>query len=189
MPQRAARKCFGRRPAPGRRGFTLIELLVVMFILAILIAFAVGVYDYVIDESNRSQTVATQKIIMAAIKAYRNVRGVWPEVDPVDDATVSQRSRNLWRQLNEEPKSRDIIARLPASAMRKPPSGGSGRFIDAWGMEIDYKPYGGFGESPVLISAGKDNRFVPAAPNPANPHANLHENAVKDNIRSDGREQ
>ena len=143
----------GARP----RAFTLIEMLAVLMILSILVALAVGVGNYVMDKAKRQKTLDTQRVVMRAIDEYFTVVGGFPG----DSADCS----GLLTALQENPKTAQIIHRLPSSAIS------DGKIIDGYGNAMQYLANDGLGNRPLLESAGKDGDM----------------GMTEDNVRSDGR--
>jgi type II secretory pathway pseudopilin PulG len=163
---------------------TLVELLVVMFVLAILTGLIVGVSRYLSGASYRQQTIATQAVVMGAIRTYRQARGVWPaELDPIPAKPTDHkswghdmagwlwsavhRSRVLRDQLLDEPESaKDLSELRPSSllALSAPQSAKNQYdpdshwkvFADGYGNAMDYDETGSLDGRPVLISAGPD---------------------------------
>ncbi len=178
------------RTSHRRSAFTLIELLVVIFILGILVTLVVSISGYILDKSNRDQTLANQKVILTAIGAFHDVMGDYPlDQDLVlpDAPTLPPEQLTGWvllQYLNgtralHPPITSDMVAmrirdatgkcllNLPADAF------GEGLFYgfkDAYGQYMEYSSAGGLGGRPAIISAGPDGRFN-----------------TTDDIRSDGR--
>ncbi|HAU36432.1 MAG TPA: hypothetical protein DCX07_01780 [Phycisphaerales bacterium] len=177
----------GQRQADSRRApaFTLVELLAVMFILAILAALVVGVGTYVMDESRRKKTEATQATLMQALEAYYNAGA--PKAYPPDTNGTDASSVVLFKYLTNshatkltEPPPANLapvraamkyVNELSTEAL---PKEGATEFLDSWRHGMAYQKTGGFGGRPVIISAGPDGLTGDAAKD-------------KDNVRSDGR--
>jgi prepilin-type N-terminal cleavage/methylation domain-containing protein len=160
-------KTFGRHG----RGFTLIELLVVIAIMAILATLVVGVGSYVRAKGLEDETRGRMRIIMVSIEAYRDARGTYPvpNADPnalLDDETIPS---DLYKALTGLTVSRDALKELPTDAIGTSKTDAELVFFDAFGVMMAYKPKGGPGGTPVLISAGPDGDFA----------------GQSDNIRSD----
>ena len=132
--------------ANARRGFTLVELLVVMFIMAIIVALIVGVGKYVADQAAIKQTRAAQAVISRAIALYYDQYKFYPNVDSTD---------KLASALRNSPKAKEMLNKLSEENL----SGSGGIMADGFGNEMRYKPKGGFGDRPVLISPGPDGEF------------------------------
>ena len=155
-----------RPPAP-RRAFTLVELMVVMFVMMVLVALAVGVSKYVMDRSARDQTIATQSILMAAIRACGDT--------PPDAASMKE----LWSPLSEVPKARQLLEKLDSTVVNR--SNNIFTVLDGYGNKMDYYPTAGLGGGPVVVSGGSDGIIGDKIGTP--------ENEAADDIRSDGRGQ
>lgn len=137
----------------SKAGFTIIEMMVVLFILAILVALVVGVGKYVRDEAARKETASTQALLMAAIQAYHDIRGVYPS-EPADDNNTDNRNKNLVLQLRAIEASRSKFDNLPAKART------TDFVVDAYSKTLDYRANMGLGGAPVIISAGPDQDFA-----------------------------
>lgn len=156
---------FGARlSSTGRQAFTLIELMVVIFIIGILIALVVGVGKYVYDEAARKETESTMAIVMEAIEAFKSVAGE----PPADTGVASEPDYSdeaLLLQLLEQPTDGGVQLRehqgakikqtCQAIMLKLPSDAFDGTSIkDAYGNDLRYEADGGFGNTPVLISAG-----------------------------------
>jgi prepilin-type N-terminal cleavage/methylation domain-containing protein len=135
------------RSRDGRDGFTLVELLVVMFIMAVIVALIVGVGRYVTDSAAKKETQATQAIVMRAIQAYQetNPDGEYPQVNDPNE------TKDLVEKLHNNEKASAILDEV--TTLEK------GKIVDGFGEEMKYDADGGFGGTPVLISAGPDRHF------------------------------
>src|SRR5260221_5113043 len=86
------------------QGFTLIELLIVMAIMAILVALGLGSFLSSQVKSQDSQRKADLRNTAAALEAYYNDKGKYPDDDGQgnlkgcfpDDATVCTWGVDLW---------------------------------------------------------------------------------------------
>ena len=128
--------------AAGSSGFTLVELLAVMLILAILMTLVIGASKLIFSDVYVEETKAHMKVIMAAIRVYRDAKGQYPssQATLVSDLTSVAKSRSLIGNLGENvwsPSNKD-------------------EFLDAWGKPIKYSPSGGLAGTPGLTSAGPD---------------------------------
>ena len=155
------------RPPVARGGFTLIELMVVMFVMMVLVALAVGVSKYVMDRSAREQTIATQSILMAAIRACGDV--------PPDATNMS----GLWSPLSVVPDALHHLERLDSTVVNR--SNNVFTVLDGYGNKMAYYPTAGLGGGPVIVSGGLDGVIGDDVGTP--------ENEAADDIRSDGRGQ
>ncbi|MFP4052372.1 MAG: type II secretion system protein [Phycisphaerae bacterium] len=143
---RSRRQYAGRRKPHSAAGFTLVELLVVMFIMSVIVALIVGVGKYVSDGAGTKQTRAAQAIVMRAIAAYHDQFKFYPDVDTTKKLTDAlEESEDAWK----------IMTGMGQDHF----SGAGGMLTDGFGNEMRYKPKGGFGDRPVLISAGPDGVF------------------------------
>ena len=125
----------------------MVELLVVLLILGILLALVVGISKYIMAESARKQTVATQRVVMNAIERFRDVTGSYP-ADSADCVS-------LMTALLGNEASKEVLRDLSNEAWK-----GSGQaLLDGFGEAMKYQQQGGFGGSPVLISKGADRVF------------------------------
>lgn len=153
------------RTAGRRRAFTLIEMLAVLFIMAILVALTASVSSWVTTESNRRQTREIMGILQQALQVYYDTHDEYPDDDGGGDTSPGK----LYEALKDNSKALMIIRKLPEEAI-----GNNTTFCDAWGNVIRYEKAGGFGNQPVLISAGPDMEF-----------GDDGDDQTKDNIRSD----
>ncbi len=177
------------RASDRHSAFTLIELLVVIFILGILVTLVVSISGYILDKSNRDQTLANQKVILAAIGAYHDITDAYPPdtddaLDPLVPGTLTLVERTGWVLLRylkgaDPPISSAALARRIQDATGKsllnlPTDAFGGEsvdgFRDAYGQYMEYSSTGGLGGRPAIISAGPDGDFN-----------------TTDDIRSDGR--
>lgn len=155
------------RRTESRRAFTLVELMVVMFVMMVLVALAVGVSKYVMDRSAREQTIATQSILMAAIRACGDI--------PPDATSMS----GLWSPLSKVPKALQHLERLDSTVVNR--SNNVFTVLDGYGNKMVYSPTGGLGGGPVIVSGGLDGVIGDSI--------GTSENEAADDIRSDGRGQ
>jgi type II secretory pathway pseudopilin PulG len=141
----------------------MIELLIVMFILAILIALAVGVGQWVFSDAARKATLSTQEVLFSAIETFHDIEGEWPEGEGDENS-----AHRLWEQLvDEHDRTREIVEALDRESFDRD----NEVFLDGYGNPIRYDDSGGIAGRPVLISAGPDGDF----------------STSEDNIRSDNR--
>ena len=146
----------------SRGGLTLIEVMVVILILGILLAIGGTVTSVVLTHADEKQTVAWQKVIMEAVERYRD-----EEQTPPSAADMQQ----LFAVLAGNATARKVLQKLPPEAIRKN-ADDSSSFLDAWGNEMEFRPTGGLGGTPVLISSA-GNMDGSNAPNYA------HEDAIR----------
>ena len=177
------------RASHRRSAFTLIELLVVIFILGILVTLVVSISGYILDKSNRDQTLANQKVILTAIGAFHDIMGNYPPdtdaaLDPPPSATLTLEEKTgavLLYYLKGikatfPPIESDMVAMRIRDATGKcllnlPTDAFDGTIVrDAYGQAMGYSAAGGLGGRPAIISAGPDGQF-----------------GTTDDIRSDGR--
>jgi len=133
-----------------RPGFTLTEMMVVLFIMAIVLALAVGVSRYVMEKTGRDQTAATQKVLVQAIHKYHDENGEWPDGNGGDNS-----GQTLLTALKGCQPCKDVLNSLPDEAL----SAGDDAVKDGFDKEMRYDSDGGRGGRPVLISAGPDGDF------------------------------
>ncbi len=144
------------------RGFTLVEMLVVISIIAILVTIVVGVTHIVLARASAEETRTNMQVILQAIEAFRETDET-NDYPPSTAGTPDDHNAKLYKALKDNPAARKILGPLPDDAIR------GDRFVDGFGMRMDYSSDGGVGGAPVLISAGADSDFGTA----------------QDNIRSD----
>lgn len=135
-----------KRSPTGRGAFTLVELLVVLLILAILLGLVVGISKYIMAESARKQTEATQGVVMVAIERYHEVKKDYPP-DSADCVSLMQ-------ELRREPAAEEALKTLSTEAYPKK----DGPLKDGFGEDMQYDKDGGLGGTPVLISKGADRQ-------------------------------
>jgi len=169
--------------APRRdEGFTLVELLLVMFVMSVLVALVVGVGRYVIEEGRKRETISNQDRLIAAVDAYRKVRGVFPAHDPNGNGIIEY----LLKQLDANSAvvtDAQLGAEIREATRDFLGTGGEGSVFrgDAWGKDMLYFADRGLGGKPLFISAGPDGDFGFGTSKQA-------KEKREDNIRSDTRD-
>ena len=151
----------------------MVELLVVIFILAILVALIASVSTYVLGAAGQKETAAIQAIVMEAIAEYQEAKGEAPSPDSDDggDGSITELLQGKGgdkKGLQNFRGSQQKLLELPENAYK---SSEATEIFDAWDQAMRYDADGGFGGTPVVISAGPDGNF----------------DNTEDNIRSDGR--
>ena len=126
-------------------GFTLIELLAVMLILGILMTLIIGATKMIFEKVYTDETKANMTIIMVAVRKYQEVQ----QDKEYDGLTAS----NWVDQLKKAPESKALIKNLPESVWSVDKKS---QFRDAWGNKMEFKPTGGLGGAPGLVSSGPD---------------------------------
>ncbi len=155
------------KPKSVRPGFTLVEMLTVLLILAIILALVVGISKHLMEEAARKQTEATQSVLMSAVLRYKELTRSLPPND------------NLYPlcALSTPQEVRDLVSRLPKEQFTWDNTAQTATAKDGWGQAMIYRPTGGRGGGPVIISKGPDRAINESTPTDSK---NL------DNIRSDG---
>jgi hypothetical protein len=160
-----------------------------MFILSVLVALAVGVSWYVIEEGRKKETISTQKRLIAAIDVYTKISGGVPPVVYEPDSSVSYkrdpgevmtRLYNLLTSGSQTTNNPDVTSPL-YKATRPFLEGVS--TTDAYGNSMLYLKDGGVGGRPVIVSAGPDGKFGYEVAYKLKPIE--QKKYQKDNIRSD----
>ena len=172
---------------PRHGAFTLIEMLVVVVILVIVITLVVSVGSYIRSSAQEKKVRSWETLIMTAVQAYYDKNHKYPDPNKPDvpnttdmQIAVKDRSKNLYKQLNDLRESQAKMAGLPSEAIIN--DGGKSFFADPNGVAFDYSDTGGLGGAPVIVSAGPDKLF----PDPTNSNsAKRYPEAEDDNIRSD----
>ena len=158
----------------GAAGFTLMELLVVVSIIAILMTLVVSVGSAVRAAGKEDETRGTLLTIRTALNAYHDASGTYPaDAGPFDsnkgtlDNWVAYNSSMLNQQLQSVGTSQAKLKALPPSAT------GAGAkdyvydsktqnfpvLLDAFGVPLLYQHAEGAGQTPLVMSAGKDKTW------------------------------
>ncbi len=159
MTDRHQRRIGPHQAAPAR-AFTLVEMMAVILVISIVVAVVVGVAGNAISKAAEEKTKESMAVIMTAVDAYHDAKGVWP---PVTGGSPTARSNRLFRELKACAESKERLAAFTSDTLK------GGKFLDGFEQVIDYHPTGGAGGTPYLESAGRDGDF----------------DSKEDNIRSD----
>lgn len=166
--------------AACRSGFTMIEMLAVLMILTILVALAVGVGEHIIDDAKRQETMATQRVVMEALKAYYDT--VTPKDYPPNETDDSDDCSQVMAALEGNRAAGTLVKSLPSKAY----AGGDSSLLDGYLTAMRYRKSKGLGGGPLLVSAGKDGLFGFGADEEPGTADDVADEKV-DNIRSDGK--
>jgi type II secretory pathway pseudopilin PulG len=174
--------------------------MVVLLILGILVSLAVGIGVLVFGSAAEKQTKATMRVVLSAVYAYQEAAGAFPpDVDPnkpTDSNKYSVSGRTLKLFLTGTGQGMSATSPGVPAAVEKLRSlsgdafgSADGGFADGWGTGIRYRPAGGFGGKPLLVSAGPDRLFGEAYQESTTPPVLVivgDPNQRKDNIYYDG---
>jgi hypothetical protein len=144
------------------------------------------------------QTKTTMRVVLSAIYAYQEVAGAFPpDMDPNKPAdpnkyATSGRTLKLFLTGTGQgmsgsspgvPAAVERLRNLSTDAL----GSADGGFADGWGTGIRYRPAGGFGGKPLLVSAGPDKLFGESYQEATPPVLVIGDpNQRKDNIYYDG---
>jgi len=155
------------KPGRVRRGFTLVELMLVMFILSVLVSLVVGVSWYVIEQSRKTETLDTQRRLMAVVDAYRKVTDKLPYYRTPGDRDYNpngtsyqpdEHMKELMEVLEGTSPKNDAVANDPTIKAMLGETANS-MTSDAYGKSMIFLSDKGVGGNPVIISAGPDGVF------------------------------
>jgi hypothetical protein len=163
--------------------------LVLAGIFAVVVFFVISVTSRIHPEDGRKKdTIVKQKMLLAAIDAYRKTTGAVPDVayDPdSSDPNKSDPARQMALLVAKlQGKDRDD----PVYKATKPFLGDDPERStrDGYGNAMLYLKDGGVGGKPVIVSAGPDGKFgYGGKTDGATTNAPVNKQAQKDNIRSD----
>jgi len=150
-----------------RRGFTLVELMLVMFILSVLVSLVVGVSWYVIEQSRKTETLDTQRRLMAVVDAYRKVTNKLPYYRTPGDRDYNPNGTSYQKDPDEHMKRLMEVLEgkynttVANDSTIKAMLGETANSMtsDAYGKSMIFLSDKGVGGNPVIISAGPDGVF------------------------------
>jgi len=157
--------------------------------LLAVVAFFVAISEYPpLEDGRKKDTIVKQKMLLAAVDAYRKTTGNLPDVPSDPDSSDPNRS-DPARQVAR------LVARLRGAGPDDPVCKATRPFLgddperctrDGYGNAMLYLKDGGMGGKPVIISAGADGKFgYGGRTDGATTNAPVDKQAQKDNIRSD----
>jgi hypothetical protein len=156
--------------------------------LLAVVAFFVAISEYNPEDGRKKDTIVKQKMLLAAIDAYRKTTGTIPDVAYEPDSSDPDK-HNPARQMAR------LAANLRGAGPDDPLYKATRPFLgddperttrDGYGNAMLYVKDGGMGGNPVIISAGADGKFgYGGRTDGATTNAPIDKQAQKDNIRSD----
>jgi prepilin-type N-terminal cleavage/methylation domain-containing protein len=156
-----------RPTATPRRAFTLSELLVAILIISVLLAIGVGVGMKVMGAGDVGKTKSIMSIYMNAVERYReDSANTWPPTGSVTDSNdptvLRANNRYMSNALVSNDKYQKMLTDLPSDAIENvadPADPIEYYLYDSYGNQMLFKPSGGLGGTPVLISIGPDATY------------------------------
>ncbi|MFC1782244.1 type II secretion system protein [Planctomycetota bacterium] len=175
---------FSLVPSSGP-GFTLVEILVVVAILGLLLGGVVAIGSHVRTNAQIKNTKSVMSTLVTAIEEYKLYYSSVPDdllplgdLLPIGDPPAENDPPNvvlqkwpyfdgiilLYQRLNQVPACRAILEKIPEKNTIL--FGGEVVLVDSWKNErinqlnwLHYEYIPGYGNSPVIRSAGPDTKF------------------------------
>ena len=170
----------------NRPAFTLVEILVVVIIITILLTIVVGAMVYAKSNAKKQNTIATMKVVMNAIDAFYEENQFYPGGALLltsnyrySDGLHGDLFDITYEERAGKPPSHNCVYESESIGQEKltdldqevfkvvpvPRPGENDRavpaFSDGYGNVMLYASDAGLGGTPVLLSAGNDEKFGP----------------------------
>ncbi|HTL69462.1 MAG TPA: prepilin-type N-terminal cleavage/methylation domain-containing protein [Lacunisphaera sp.] len=157
-----------------RAAFTLLELLAVLGLIAILAGIVIGAGRRATESGRVARTRSEIAALAAALEAYRQAYGSYPQVAPDSSVGDTASGRRLFSALTgwrgpaldspalTQPHGAFVAAARFSLGSPGAPGPGANYFVDPWGNPYHYAFLGGASgwrnPSYALLSAGPDGR-------------------------------